>query len=129
MRKKVLTNIEEKKLNAYDKERLISSGNEDDYDKLDNTANIEEDFFDSKSFNFSQNYNFADNKEKNLFMNDNQDNGPSNNIQKDLVIELNKYNLPIKGFAVIIEKQLFCMIILMLDNDVTDSNNEPFHKF
>lgn len=89
------------------KEILLSFPNKEDLQNLENTANINEDYFDSKSFNFSRNYNFSENNEKNLFVNKMQDYCYEEK-QDQMIIELNKHNLPINGFARIIEKQLFC---------------------
>jgi hypothetical protein len=86
-------------------EILLSFPNKEELQNLDNTANINEDYFDSKSFNFSRNYNFSDNNEKNLFVKMPE---YGSEEKHDQMIELNKHNLPIAGFARIIEKQLFC---------------------
>ena len=101
-----MNNIDEK---SKIKETYQPFENIEEINKLDNTAKIEEDYFDSKSFNFSNNFNFAENNDKNLFVNNLHEYGSEE--KPDHAIELNKYNLPIKGFARIIEKQLFCNIL------------------
>jgi hypothetical protein len=107
------------------KDIVISHGNEEDYKKLNNTANIEEDYFDSRSFNFSKNYNFANNNEKRLFINNNEENGIGHEKLNENIMEINKHNLPTRGFASIIEKQIFCNIrFLILDRDDIDSDNK-----
>ena len=100
------------------------SKNKENYNKLDNTARIDEDNFDSKSFNFDQNYNFNVNKEHNLFIDNYLDEERGEEKRDQIVIELNKFNLPIKGFARIIEKNIFCKVLYLKkdyeDNEVTE---------